>query len=480
MTGPGAAPALCLRAAVAAVRGAEPGRYHERGPLPLDAVAADYARRYAGVPATPRAVEEDVVRYRPSDPGGLPVLLGLYGDADRVRGWLPGYPARVTRRAVRRLLGAARPPVAVTRAAERHPVDLTALPALRATPRDAGPYLTTGAVLARHDGETAFSVHRMLVLDRERLTLWTVPGRTLGRLYEQARRAGRRLPVSVNIGIGPAAMVASAVNARFLPAGVDKLALAGALAGGPLGLADAVTQPTPVLADAEIVLEGHLDGATADETLGDRVAGSLPEFLGYHGRAQPGLPVVTVTGMTVRPGAVFQAVVGPGREQSVILGLAGALSAQLAGRGRDWDLVRDLHFSPAGGGLLTLVAGLRKRGPGDDAAPARLAREVFDAHPFAKLVVFTDEDVDVRCAEDVLWALSTRANLGGDCRTFADYPPLPMDPSQSEAWRAERGPAGRSYVDATVPYRLRAEAERAFASGPPPGGGRRRGARVGA
>ncbi|QLQ36600.1 UbiD family decarboxylase [Micromonospora robiginosa] len=462
------APALCLRAAVAEVRGVEPGRYHERRHLPLDAVAADYARRYAGVPATPRAVEEDVVHYRSAGPDGLPVLLGLYGDGDRVRRWLPGYPTRVTRRAVRRLLGATRAPLAGTRSADHRPVDLTSLPALRATPRDAGAYLTTGAVLARDGGETAFSVHRMLVLDRERLTLWTVPGRTLGRLYEQARRGGRRLPVSINIGIAPAAMIASAVNARFLPAGVDKLALAGALAGAPLGLADAVTQPVPVLAGAEIVLEGHLDGTTADETLDGRVAGSLPEFLGYHGRAQSGLPVVTVTGMTVRPGAVFQAVVGPGREQSVILGLAGALSVQLAGRGRYWDLVRDLHLSPAGGGMLTLVAGLRKRSPGDDAAPGRLAREVFDAHPFAKLVVFTDDDVDVRCAEDVLWAMSTRSNLGADCGTFADFPPLPMDPSQSDAWRAERGPAGRSWVDATVPYRLRPDAERAFVPGPVP------------
>ncbi|WP_229397745.1 UbiD family decarboxylase [Micromonospora okii] len=457
-------PALSMRGAVAALRRTDPGRYHVRGPLGPDDIAADYARRYAGVPATSRAVPEDVVRYR-TGRHDIPVLLGLYGDAERVRGWLPGYPRRVDRAGVRRLLGAARPAVTGERRAERRPVDLAALPVLRTTDRDAGGYLTAGMVLA--DGGAALSVHRMLVLDRERLALWMVPGRTLARRYDEALRAGRRLPVSVNIGVPPAAMVASALGGRFLPAGVDKLAVAGALAGAPLTLAGAETQPVPVLAESEIVLEGYLDGSTADETLGDRVTGSLPEFLGYHGRGQAGLPVITVTGMTVRPGAAYQAVIGPGREQSVILGLAAALSVALAGRSPDWNLLHDLHLSPAGGGLLTLAASLRKTGPADDAAPARLAREVFDAHPFTKLVVFTDDDVDVRVDEDVLWALSTRANLGSDCVTFDDYPPLPMDPSQTDAWLAERGRPGRSYVDATVPYRVRGLAERAFA-GPPP------------
>ncbi|PYC64841.1 hypothetical protein C7C45_29790 [Micromonospora arborensis] len=457
-------PALSMRSAVAALRRANPERYHERGPLGSGDIAADYARWYAAVPATSRAAAEDVVRYRVAGRHDTRVLLGLYGDAARVRAWLPGYPDRVGRAAVRRLLGAARPAVLGVRQAERRPVDLTALPVLQATDRDAGAFLTTGMVLADDGG--ALSVHRMLVLDRERLTLWMVPGRTLGHRYAEAQRAGRRLPVSINVGVPPAAMVASALNARFLPSGVDKLAVAGALAGAPLTLADAVTQPVRALAESEIVLEGYLDGATADETLGDRLGGSLPEFLGYHGSAQAALPVITVTGMTVRDQAVYQAMIGPGREQSVVLGLAGALSVQLAGRSRDWNLVRDLHFSPAGGGMLTLAVSLRKTGPGSDAAPARLARELFDAHPFAKLVIFTDDDVDVGTPEDVLWALSTRANLSSDCVTFDDYPRLPMDPSQTSAWLAERGHPGRSYVDATVPYRVRHLAERAFA-GPP-------------
>ena len=451
-------PALSLRAAVADLRRRDPGAHH-RGPrLPdRDAVAADYAERFAGVPATSRAVAEPVVEY-PDDVA--PVLLGLYGDADRVRGWLPGHPRRVTPASVRDLLAAAIPPVPARRRARALPVDLGALPVPRITDRDAGPYLTMGVVHASDDRGSALSVHRMLVLGPGRLAVWVVPGRGLGALLDRA--GGGPLPVSVNIGVAPAVMVAAAVNGRFLPAGVSKLDLAGALAGAPLAVAAGTTQPVPVLADSEIVLEGVLGPVTVDETLGAAVAGSMPEVFGYHGRGVRDLPVLVVTGMSARPGARFQAVVGPGREQSVVLGLGGALSVALDGAGPGWSAVHDLHFPASGGGMALLVVALAKSGPADDAAPALLAPRLFAAHPFVRLVVFTDTDVDITCAEDVWWAVATRTNLGADCVTSTGWRPVPMVPAEDPLWQAARPGTGRSYVDATVPFAVRDLAARAL------------------
>jgi len=464
-------PGLSARAAVTWVRRHTPAQWHEPPlALPADRIAADFAARYAGIPANSLARTEPVVCYR-VDGRTMPVLLGLYGCAERVRAWLPGLPRHTDQLGAEALLAKAMPPVVVSQPACQQRVsarvDLTRLPALQATPRDAGPYLTTGVVMAGAPGasETSLSVHRMLVLGRDRLAIWMVPGRALRRLHEAAVLTGRRLPVSVNIGAPPAAIVASALSSAVLPFDAHKLHIAGAMAQAPVAIAHAISQPVAVLAESEIGLEGFLNGEVADESLAGPPTVSLPEFLGYDGAAQPDLPVLTVTAVTTRRSPRFQAVIGPGREQSVILGLAGAVSVALTGNDSDWHLIRDLHYPPAGGGMLLLAVAVAKDSPADDTRLAGIARRIFEWHGFVKLIVFTDTDVDITAAEDVLWAITTRANLGTDCRTFAGFRPLGMDPSHGAAWADERGAnggTGRTYVDATIPYALRARTVRSF------------------
>ncbi|GAB2701758.1 UbiD family decarboxylase [Kitasatospora kifunensis] len=470
-----AAPGLSLRAALAQLAGTDPAAALERPePIAAEAVARDFADRYAGVPAVGIARSEPAVRYTRVGEEGATVLLGLYGDQSRLAAWLPGLPERTTPQTAARLLAAARAPRLRTAApcrqlvARHEEVDLTRLPVLTATPRDAGPYLTAALVHAEDPvtGESALSAHRMLVLDRRRLTIWLVPGRQLGLLHLRALERGERLAVTVNIGVPPAAMLASALNSRFLPPGLGKLALAGALAGQPLGLAPALTQPAHALAEAEIVLEGHLDDSTAAEALDEREPGcSLPEFLGYDGRARTGLPVLTVTAVTTRRNPLYQAVIGPGREQSHILGVAGAFSVALSLPATPGLRVADLYFSPAGGGMLLLAVAVRKEHCAADGLLAPLAREVFRQHPFVKTVVFTDDDVAIRCAEDLLWAMTTRCNLAADAACFEGFPPVPMDPAQTPEWAGARHHPtvpGRVAIDATTPYALRASTARSF------------------
>ena len=465
-------PALALRDAVDSVRRHTPQDYVVvDAALPRDRIASDFAARFAGIPANSVSRPEKVVRYSvPESP--IPVLLGLYGCPDRVRGWFPGLPARTNVGTVTRLLDDLRPPQpgrapACQQRIETGRVDLRELPVLHATPRDAGPYLTMGVVYAQDQdrGELTLSTHRMLVLNRNRLAIWMVPGRRLREMHDAALRRGSRLPVGISIGAPPAAMLASALSTAVLPAGVSKLAVAGALAGAAISTASAVSQPLPVLAESEIVLEGYLDQSVADETLDGPPSVSLPEFLGYDGEARAALPVVTVTALTSRLAPTYQAVIGPGREQSVILGLAGALSVALSGSDPDWQMITDLHYCAAGGGMLMLVIAVQKDSEAADGRLGTIARHIFDRHRFVKLIVFTDTDVDITSTEDVCWAITTRSNLGTDCITLPGYQPLPMDPSQRPDWGRARGSDGgtnRSFIDATIPYRLRHSTNRSF------------------
>lgn len=458
-----------MRIALNQARRAAPAGFHLRpDPLGVHEVAADFAARYAGVPATSHSRPEDVAVYTAVGGTRFPVVLGLYGDADRVRGWLPGLPDRADTASVERLLAGVRRPdrdPSPARPGRRDvtQLGLSAIPVLRTTPRDAGPFLTLGVACVhdRQNDEISLSVHRMLVLDDTRLTIWMLPGRQLGSAYERARAAGEKLPLTINLGAPPAAVIASAISSRFLPASVGKLDLAGALAGEPIRLARTRDRSAWFLAESELVVEGHLDGGTADESLTGTLGTALPEFLGYDGGSRAGLPVMTATAITARRGAVYQAVIGPGREQSVILGLAGALSIALSGP--PGGLVRDLYLPPAGGGMTLLFVSVRKASAADDHHLTEIAGVVLDRHPFVKLVVLVDEDVDLRSPEDVWWAVATRSNLGPDVSVVTGHPPLLMDPSQTPAWLAERGGRpGRAVIDATVPYRLRPDAARSF------------------
>ena len=463
-------PAPSLRAALDTVPDSD--RAAHTGCVPEE-IATHYATHYAGVPASSADRAEKVVSYRP-DGAEMPVLLGAYGCERRVRSWLPGMPTRTSATAVAGLVAAARQVHRIRRppCQERvsTDVDMRTLPALLATPRDAGRYLTLGVVYARdpRTGVTALSTHRMLLVGPDRLAIWMLPSRRLRAMHEHAVRAGERLPVSVNIGVPPAVMVASALTAELLAPPVDKLRMAGALGGTSVGLADAVSQDTDVLAESEIVLEGYLDDQVTAESVHGPAKVSMPEFLGYDGAAQDELPVITVSARTTRRDPHYQAVIGPGREQSVILGLAGALSVAM-GDAPGLDMVHDVHLPPAGGGMLALFLAVRKQSVRDDELLVPLARRIFDRHPFVKLIVCADDDVDVRSAEDVWWAVTTRANLSATV-AFTGYRPLAMDPSQTTDWAHARGlPEGegqRTLIDATVPFALRDATRRSFPTRP--------------
>lgn len=420
-----------------------------------DAAAAEVAAHHVGPPARPRAGPEPVVLFR--QPQGPALCFGLYGDEARLRGWLPGLPSHI---APDTLAGFA-PVAPVWEGATDHqsgPPDLTALPVPQVTPRDAGRYLSMGFVMAETGGQVAVSAHRMLVLGPDRLGLWMLPGRALRLMAEAAHAEGRDLPVTVNIGVPPALAIASATSTALLPAPLDKLALAGGLAQAPLALARS-TDGLAYLARAEIVLEGVITAEQVPEALPcASLAGSMPEFLGYDGHGQPALHVLRLTGQRQRPEALFQSVIGPGREQSAILGLGGALALALAlppALG-----VHDLRFAPAGGGMLLLYAALKAEAPRDLGAPrdlAAIAQAMVRICPFLKTVIFVDEDVSVQSDEDMLWAMTTRAQLAEDCHPLPGHRAMGMDPSQSPEWQALRGGTGvfKSYVNATVPGGLR-------------------------
>ena len=424
-----------------------------------DQACSDFATHHAGMPAKARWEDEPAVIYQQE--GRADLLLGLYGSEHRLQAWCPALREGVLPRAVEALT-----PIAPVTTTVQHEVwdqvALGRLPIPQSSPRDAGAYVTMGFVMAGKSGaDLALSAHRMLVLDDQHLGISMLSSRHLRRMAQAAWARGEDLPVSINIGVPPSVAIASATATTHLPAGMDKLSLAGGLAQAPIEISQG---PSPYLSQSEFVLQGRLTAESCAETLGQRPTGvTMPEFLGYDGHAGAPLQVLRVTSISQRPGALFQATLGPGREQSAILGLGGALALSLALKQQGGlEPISDLRFSPAGGGMLLLFVALRS-GAGEALDKAALARRLIDVMPFTKTVIFVDQDVELGNEADVFWALTTRCNLGGDAHLLPGFAPLRMDPSQGPEWAAAgRGAACRTWVDATVPQTELEAARRSF------------------
>uniref|UniRef100_A0AAU2VU77 UbiD family decarboxylase n=1 Tax=Streptomyces sp. NBC_00008 TaxID=2903610 RepID=A0AAU2VU77_9ACTN len=428
-------------------------------------VSSHYAK-WAGTPAPPPTGPGPAVLFERVTPSSATaearaVLMGLYGTRRRAAALLGAAPAQLPQL----LLDAVASPVPPVRVRQgRAPVrnslapDLTALPVPVLTAEDAGPYLTLGSVLAT-DPETGvrnLSIHRMCVQGPDLLSIWMVPGRDLEAAYHSALRAGRPLPVAIHLGLGPAVLLSSCCPASLVPAGLDELAVAGALGGAPVELTPCRTVDTECIADAEYVLEGLLLPDLAPENPQGPVA--TVEFLGYQGRAHPALPTVRITGITARDGAILQAVSGPGHEQSVLLGFG--MEAAVLGRLRELGApVTSVLCHTAGGGqLMVVIQCPPKCSAADDEAVRKAAESILEEFRMAKMVIAVDEDVDLESDGDLWWAMVTRMQADRDVLVLPDREGFPLDPTQSTAYSAAVSADGRTakaVFDCTVPYTQR-------------------------
>lgn len=430
----------------------------------ISAIARDYARRYAGPPAHGRSRVEPAVRYH-VDGCPLPVIIGCYGDETRVRQTLPALPEKLTAAAVHHLLSQALPARYIENnelpSAFRDMHDLNSLPILTHTPRDAGAYITQGFIYADTEDTVAFSAHRLWRLGGRQVAVSILPGRQLAQAHQQSLARGKPLSVSINIGIPPAAAIAASLSGKNIPSSLSKLSIAGALAGSQIRLASCHDSEAHYLADSEIVLEGTLGPEVADESTVARY--SMPEFLGYSGKAATHLVIFNLSSIRVRQNAFYPALIGPGREQSVQLGLAGALNALLALPEKLACGIADLRYSHAGGGMLLLYVALFAGFNSNEQLQA-LSETLIEVNPFTKMVIFVDGDINLQADEDVLWALVTRCRLEQDMHCLTRFPPLPMDPSQSgNSWRnAPEKTARRIWINATIPTGLQDNFQRAY------------------
>jgi 2,5-furandicarboxylate decarboxylase 1 len=325
-------------------------------------------------------------------------------------------------------------------------VDLTRLPIPIHAEKDGGPYFDAAVVIAR-DPETSVrnaSIQRFMVTGPDTMGINIDAGRHLELYLNKAAERGRPLPFTLNVGVGPGLHFAAATPAEAAPADTDELGIASEFHGAPLELVRGTKSDVEMVAHAMYALECEMvPGELTDE-------GPFAEVTGYYARREP-RPKVHVRALHRRRNPIFQTILS-GKEVYNSVGLLGEANV-LALLQRQVPGVRDVYFSHGGSGFYHAVVAIAQTRAGWSKQAILAA---FAAFPPLKMVTVVDDDVDIRNASDVEWAMSTRLDPRTGVITIDNIFGHGLNPSFPDYLGAKVG------FDATRAYPHRYEHDRAF------------------
>jgi 2,5-furandicarboxylate decarboxylase 1 len=317
-------------------------------------------------------------------------------------------------------------------------IDLNKIPMVVHSEKDCGAYVTIGVQIGK-DPDTRIpnvSIHRMLRLGKDRLSLWAPPDHHLGRMILKAEDRGEGLEVATAVGVDPTIIIGS--QAR-VPYGVDEFAVSGALRGGPVKLTKCESIDLEVPAHAELVIEGVT-------IPGERVTdGPYGEYPGTYSESKQA-PVLRVTAVTMRENPIYQtALTGfPVTENHTLIECANSALAYRIVSSITPE-IKDISVTAGGTFRHHAVVSVRKR---HQAEARNIILALLASGAGFKRAVVVDEDIDVHDPVDVEWAINTRVQPDKDVIIIPNLSCSTLDPSAP----APRTTAGWG-VDATMPIK---------------------------
>ena len=294
-------------------------------------------------------------------------------------------------------------------------VDLGLLPVQTCWPEDAGPLITWGLTVTRGTRKERqnLGIYRQQVIGRNRLIMRWLAHRG-GALDFQDWRADRRgepFPVAVVIGADPATLLAAVTP---VPDTMSEYAFAGLLRGARTTLVETECG-LQVPASAEIVLEGTI---TPDD---EALEGPFGDHTGYYNEVER-FPVLTVQKLSWRDGALYHSTyTGRPPDEPAVLG--GALNEVFVPiLQKQFPEIADFYLPPEACSYRVALVSIRKQYAGHARRVMLAVWSFLRQFTYTKMVVVTDEDVDVRHWPDVLWALATRMDPGRDTLILENTP----------------------------------------------------------
>jgi len=325
-------------------------------------------------------------------------------------------------------------------------VDLGQLPVQTCWPGDVGPLITWGLVVTRgpQGGPNArarqnLGIYRQQVIARHQVIMrWLAHrGGALDFREFALARPGQPFPIAVALGADPATILGAVTP---VPDTLSEYQFAGLLRGSRTEVADTRVGDAGVMlqvpASAEFVLEGHIPPAEPGWTGSSEHGVALKEINGYlhalegpfgdhtgYYNEQDWFPVFEITRLTHRREPIYHSTyTGKPPDEPAVLGVA-LNEVFVPILQKQFPEIVDFYLPPEGCSYRMAIISIRK------AYPGHAKRLMFGLWSFlrqfmyTKFIVVTDDDVDIRRWDEVIWALTTRMDPVRDT-TLVDQTPI--------------------------------------------------------
>ena len=325
-------------------------------------------------------------------------------------------------------------------------VDLGLLPVQTCWPGDAGPLITWGLVITRgpQSGVSPrkrqnLGIYRQQVIARHQVIMRWLAHRGGALDFREFALAnpGQPFPMAVALGADPATILGAVTP---VPDTLSEYQFAGLLRGSRTELIESDAGENGVMlqvpASAEIVLEGCIPvaapgfvgvsehGVKLKEKGGylHALEGPFGDHTGYYNE-QDWFPVFEITRMTMRRDPIYHSTyTGKPPDEPAILGVA-LNEVFVPILQKQFPEIVDFYLPPEGCSYRMAIVSIKK------AYPGHAKRLMFGIWSFlrqfmyTKFIVVTDDDVDIRNWQEVMWAITTRMDPVRDT-TLVEHTPI--------------------------------------------------------
>lgn len=317
---------------------------------------------------------------------------------------------------------------------------------------DGGRYIGTGCYLITRDPEEGWinlGTYRVMLQKKNQVGFYVSPGHHGWIHREKYFSKGKPCPVAVVLGGDPLLMMAGSLE---IPWGVSEYEWAGGLRGAPYNVIEEPITGLPIPAEAEVVLVGYSNPA---ETA---LEGPFGEWTGYYASGSREEPFIKVEAIYFR-------------SNPILLGIPPNRPPYEADRYRQFlksaMLLNDLRRSGVpgvkgvfchgvGGCRLLISVAIEQMYEGHATQAAHLASQLPAGAYLGRIVVVTDDDIDVSDLEELMWAILTRCDPSTDLDIIHRAWSGPLDPLIPPERRAKgEFYNSRLIINATKPWSWR-------------------------
>lgn len=334
-------------------------------------------------------------------------------------------------------------------------VDLLELPAPVWHAEDAGPYLVSGGASVLRDPDTGalnLGCYRGMVYDRNTLGHHLAAGHHGQVTRDKWFARGENCPILVSVGHEPSYTLAAAENVGF---GDSEVEFGGFLRGAPYEMLRGPRTGLPMLASAEVVIEGEILNPAQSPKL---VEGPWGEGLGYYTAGFPQPPI--------RVHAIYR------RRDPIVLGeptlryRAHGRAGSFARAGRRWHLLEHSGLEGITGvGQVGpfLVIAIHQYYSGQVMRIADYAMTGLADRP-PRYLVLVDDDIDPTNRPMVEWAIQSRVDPSTQVHLERERWGNAINPAglTPERRAIEDYAVGTMIIDACKPFRWRHVWDRMF------------------